>query len=970
MIGKTISYYRITEKLGEGGMGIVYKAEDTRLNRSAALKFLSPHALGTDEEKARFVREAQAAAALTHPNICTIYGISEAEGQTFIEMAYVEGRSLKEAIARGPLDSDEAIRIAFQITEGLREAHEKGVIHRDIKPANIMITRDGRPIIMDFGLAKLVESTTVTRTGAVGGTAAYMSPEQARGETIDHRTDLWSLGVVLYEMVTGQRPFKSDYEQAAVYAILNEDPPSPSELRPDAPEELVHTIRKLLEKDPGNRYQTADGVLGDLRKLASGFPISDTPTAARPSASRISPVLISLAAVAVLVAAFLLLRPFLFREVLVSEPKPIAIVAFANQTGNEAFDYLEEAIPNLLITSLEQSGYLRVTTRERLRDLKKQAGRDTREPIDKDLAFELCRMDGIEALVVGSFTKAGDVFATDVKVLDVESKQILESASSRGRGPASILEKQIDELSRKISRGIGLSQRSMTASQPIRDVTTSSLEAYDLYLQGREAADRYYQREAADYLKKAVEIDPEFAAAYLHLAWVYDPIGDAKARNEAISKAWSLSDKASPKERLYIEAGHAQYIDQDLGRVAEIMAGIVRRYPQEKLAHLLLARLHRNFHRHDEAIAQFNIVLDLDPSYTPAMNSLAYTYADIGQYERAFELFGRYAAAAPGDANPYDSIADIYFRIGKLDQTIANFEKALEIRPDFASSIGKLWHVHAILGEYDRAVEWIRHWIETAPLDESKASGQRWWGYFDYWLGREKVALRRIESSRELSGDNTAGTTLSLMTLAWIHYDLGETLAGRQFVERSAELMGDYAAPRFIVVDEATRVFYHGLSDVKEGGLAAARTRLAELGTLVPEGSSAYKPTIEFYHRLLLAEILFAEGKPADAIEVFKQAQPYAVDHLHDGLLLAVYTPRKDVVARAYLDMGQVAEAIAEYERLTSTDPNVRGRMLLRPRNLYRLGKLYEKTGQVEKAKVAYERFRDLWEDADEAPGG
>ncbi|RME00358.1 MAG: serine/threonine protein kinase, partial [Calditrichaeota bacterium] len=267
MIGKTISHYRILEKLGEGGMGVVYKAEDTKLKRTVALKFLSPMAVGSAEEKTRFLHEAQAAAALDDSNICSVHEIEEAEGQTFIVMAYVEGQSLKEKITAGPLKIDEAIHIAIQIAEGLQAAHEKGIVHRDVKPANVLLNEKGQVRITDFGLAKLAGRTRVTKTGTTMGTVAYMSPEQARGERVDHRTDIWSLGVVLYEMVTGQLPFQGDYEQAVVYSVINEEPEPPTALRSGVPMELERIILKTLAKNPDERYQHVGDLLTDLRMV-------------------------------------------------------------------------------------------------------------------------------------------------------------------------------------------------------------------------------------------------------------------------------------------------------------------------------------------------------------------------------------------------------------------------------------------------------------------------------------------------------------------------------------------------------------------------------------------------------------------------------------------------------------------------------------------------------------------------------
>jgi len=270
MIGKTISHYKIHEKLGGGGMGVVYKAEDIKLKRQVALKFLPPEWSRDEEAKARFIREAQTASALDHPNICTIYEIDETkDGQMFIAMACYDGESLKEKIESGPFPIDEAINIAIQVAQGLAKAHEKGIIHRDIKPANILITEDVHVKIVDFGIAKLVGRTMLTKEGMTLGTVAYMSPEQAQGAAVDHRTDIWALGAVLYEIITGERPFKGDHEQAIIYSILNEDPQSIAEVRSKVPTEMAHLIEKLLQKHPNDRYQTIEDLLNEIQSIRS-----------------------------------------------------------------------------------------------------------------------------------------------------------------------------------------------------------------------------------------------------------------------------------------------------------------------------------------------------------------------------------------------------------------------------------------------------------------------------------------------------------------------------------------------------------------------------------------------------------------------------------------------------------------------------------------------------------------------------
>ena len=577
MIGKTISHYKILEELGRGGMGVVYKAEDTKLERIVALKFLSPHIIGDGEDRARFIHEAKAAASLSHTNICTIFEIDEVEGQSFIAMEYVEGRNLKEIIASGPFGIDEAIDVAMQVARGLQAAEEGGIVHRDIKSANIMITQHGEAKIMDFGLAKVTGHTQLTRDGTTLGTVAYMSPEQTRGDEIDHRTDIWSLGVVLYEMLAGRLPFRGDYDQAVMYSILNEVPEPLSGVRTGMPLEIERLVNKIFSKDKGERYQHADELIADLKRIkreseSSSGRVTSRAAGQRPAKRRMAAVITTVVIVCAIVVGYLVLRPIFFEEPLVSAPIPIAVISFENHTGDPEYDYLRTVIPNLLITSLEQSKYIHVATWERLHDLRKQIDGDETEVIDKELGFELCRLDGIRAIAFGTFTRAGDVFVTDVKVLDVDSKELLKSASSRGRGVGSILETQIDELTREISRGIGLSERKAREAEVcIADVTTTSMEAYNHFIRGREDFNKWYVGDALRSLEKAVTIDSMFAVAHLVLGAVHFSLGNTRAGLEEFARAKSFSGRASEKERLYIEASYAEVVERDIDKQFDIL---------------------------------------------------------------------------------------------------------------------------------------------------------------------------------------------------------------------------------------------------------------------------------------------------------------------------------------------------------------------------------------------------------------
>ena len=401
--------------------------------------------------------------------------------------------------------------------------------------------------------------------------------------------------------------------------------------------------------------------------------------------------------------------------------RTVAVLGFKNQTGDSGLDYLREAIPNLLITSLEQSTHLRITSWERLKDLLKQAGRDPAAAVfDEEAGFEVCRRHGIEALVVGSYVKAGETFVTDVKVLDAATRDSLKSASARGEGVASILKSQIDEISREVGRGIGKPLLKIEApARPIMDLTTGSMEAYNYFLRGRSDFEKYYFADARKFLEKAIAVDPEFAIAYMVLSEADLALLDFNGREEALKNAFRFSAKASEKERLYIAALHAHAIERDEGKRFGLLRELVRKYPEEKYAHFELGRYHEGRLEYAEAVAALEKAIALDPEFGFAINQLAYDRAKMGQYDEALRLFERYAAINPGDANPLDSIGELYVRMGKLDLAEAKYREALEMRPDFFGSCASLSYVACSAGGLRRGLSLARR----TPTDDPDARG-------------------------------------------------------------------------------------------------------------------------------------------------------------------------------------------------------------------------------------------------------
>jgi serine/threonine protein kinase/Flp pilus assembly protein TadD len=978
MIGNTISHYTILGKLGEGGMGVVYKAEDAHLKRIVALKFL-PHEFTFDAEaKKRFIHEAQAASALQHNNICVVHDIDEtSDGQMFICMEYYEGETLDRKIGRGPLTIEEAIGIASQIASGLGKAHEHGIVHRDIKPANIMLTADSGAKILDFGLAKLSGRSKVTRAGTTLGTLGYMSPEQTRGEEIDRRSDIWSLGVILYEMVVGDPPFKGDYENVVAYNIANAEPLPVTSLRTGIPMDLERVINKALAKSADERYQHIDEMLVDLKRLSKASKVSGIaqqhpvtvvqtkPLNKKPSTRNL---LFPAIFVAALVAAFFLLKPILFDDLLISDPKPVAVIAFVNQTGDQSYDYLREAIPNLLITSLEQSKYLRVMTWERMNDVLKQMGKSGTGLIDKDLGFLLCQREGVHAIVIGSFVKAGETFATDVKVLDVGTKELLKTASARGEGVQSILDVQIDQLSREIARGVGLSQRNIaSAPSQIAEVTTSSMDAYNFFLRGRDDYEKLYYAEARGFLENAVARDSNFALAYHYLSKACGAMIDVPRSRSAIEKAKALSARAPEKERLAIEARYATVIERNPAKRLALLEELVRQFPQEKRFHDELGQAYQGKGMVHEAQREYETAIRLDPDFASPTNGLAYMYAAQGLYEKAIEALQRYATLSPGDANPFDSMGEIHLQMGDLDESIARYREALRVQPSFYSAYKSLAYVYALKEDYAECLRLVDSVLNAAPTIPLKAEALIWKVSYLGTLGRPQEASRQLDRATGLI-DQLQGRTLT----APLHFMNGMRYLNRgeagEARKEFAEFYNIYSlnSPQTPVCSKALLNFFQGLVYLREGRNDSARARIAELRSQL-NSLESLQGTLTMMAGILGGELLLAEGKPDSAVIVYRET-PVIGPSMAVGWRMPLYNVPtiRDIVPRAFQMKGQLDSAIVEYERLLRIDRGTKDRRLIHPVYHYRLARVCEQSGRFDQAVSEYRRFLDLWKDAEE----
>jgi serine/threonine protein kinase/tetratricopeptide (TPR) repeat protein len=975
--------YQIIEELGRGGMGKVYKVFDADVKEKIALKLLRPEIALDKDTLERFSNELKLARKIRHKHICGMFDLGKAEGTTFITMEFVPGEDLKKLIRKtGQLGAGRAVSIVKQVCEGLAEAHHLGVVHRDLKPQNIMVDEDGNARIMDFGIARSLGGKGITGAGVMIGTPDYMPPEQVEGKEADQRSDIYSLGVILYEMLTGRVPFEGDTPFTIGVKHKSEIPRDPRELNAQIPPDLARLVLKCLEKDKAKRYQTANELKADLEKVEQGLPTTERMIFKRkPRTSREITVKFSLkklawpiSAVVVLAVAAVLLWKFIPRKRVAAAPKianSIAVISFKNQTGDPAYDYLQEAIPNLLITNLENTGLFYVATWERMQDILRQMGVKQTRIIDSDLGFELCRREGIQAVAIGSFTKAGETFRTDIKVLDAQTMRLLKSANIKGTGVNSILDSQIDELSREMSLGLGIDQAKVEAAPlKVKDITTGSLQAYDYFLKGKRAYALIDWPEATKDFKAALEIDPGFTMAYVYLAWAYHNIGEAKARNETIERAMALSDKTSQRDRLFLEAGYALFIQQDYGRHYALFKELVEKYPDEKWAfHYLgdfLVMIQEDF---SGALRQYEKWQTLDPRDANAISHAIGASYLMGDFKKAAEFVKKHDAVAPPDAYNLALQGAMYSMMGQLDRGAAKCKEALAIRPDFSYAFLIMMLNYAVREEFEECLKWADEYVSRASSAGLKSEAYCQRGYFRYWLGRYKEALADFALADKLAEEveNWINQANALDGEGVVYRAMGEFKLSRAAYESELRILSGGIRSQ-VPFYKAYMAWRLGALALDQGQVGQAKANISEMKALLPETEGKNKERIIVLLDLLQGETLLAQGDLDDALAFGQKACAPEASAKYTGYnwqFNANLSSSLDLTARIFADKGDVAKAASEYERLLKMPFSYKSVFIVNPLYHRRLGVLYEKAGDAAKAKAQFERFLDLWKNAD-----
>jgi TolB-like protein/predicted Ser/Thr protein kinase len=735
MIGRTISHYKVLSKLGEGGMGVVYKAEDLTLGRTVALKFLPPDSVAREDDRARLVHEARAAAALLHPNICPVYEIAEAEGRIFIAMACIEGRSLKDRIADGPLPLSEALSIARQIGEALSAAHSKGIIHRDIKPGNVMVLPDGRPVLMDFGLAKVAGTTKLTRTGTTMGTVAYMSPEQVHGQQADHRSDIWALGVVLYEMVSGKAPFGGEYEAALMYSILNEDPEPLSGEGKETPAGLDGIIAKALEKDPGKRYQRAEEFVADVAALAQdsqALPAGKARPARglkrlwrqwRPWQRAAAVCAACAVAAAVIYGAVELLLPN--AEAMDS----IGFIPLQNLSGDAKGELWADGVTEWLTASMGMVPALKkIVSDQTMKQFK-----GSKEP-----ASAIGRKVGAKALVGGSLMLIGDQVQITIMLVEAsKDRQIWSNTFSGAAADIVVLQGQIVRaIAEKLKARLTPEGEGQLASAgPVNP------EVYSEYLQGVRDNNDWLREEALEHFRRALRIDPEFAPAYAGMAVSYVNLALGYDMHP---------DQAAPLARS--AAAQAAQLDQNSAD-----------------AHLALAWVKLNFDWDwSAAESEFNRALEINPKDPFILSRYAFYLVMAGRPEESIPIARRMQEEGWGDL-PW-----VYFYGRRYDDLIAFLATEQAKGAIICEWEGWLVYAYIFKGRSKEALA-VCKTMEAMPGFSESQFCLAMAGYAYGALGRRDKALDVLDRLRELQTDlKTAGKYLDPYSLAFVFAGLGD----------------------------------------------------------------------------------------------------------------------------------------------------------------------------------------------------
>ena len=991
MIGRRLSHYDIVDEISRGGMGVVYRGVDVNLGREVAIKVLPDDLIEDPDRRARLLHEARAASSLEHPHIAVIHEVGEADDVTFVAMELIRGEKLSDLIARGPLAPARALTLAAEIAEGLSRAHEKGIVHRDLKPANVMITDDGHAKIIDFGLAKVLApltstgstvsvATPLTRDGTILGTAAYMSPEQARGARIDHRTDIFALGVTLYEMVTGRPAYQGRSTLDTLQAILTQPvPPLPatSDSLAETTAEVQRIIGKCTAKEPDERYQGMKDLVVDLRaarrRSESSEELPDVNRASRPLSTARPPVrwmrfaLAAATGVIVIAAAtFWWTRQRPPAAIAPSGKPAVAVLYFENNTGDASLDWMRTGLTDMLVTNLSQSPDFEVLGTDRLVEILQDLRRANDRVVSADVVREIADRARVENVLVGSYVRAGGTIRISARLQEARSGRIVSAERVEGVGDSALFQ-LVDELTRRFVS----SMKTMAGGPPpallpkpaaeaergldrvLSEITTSSIDAYRYYAEGITLHERNLSAQAAPLLQKAVEIDPDFAMAYAKLAVVAHNMGRQIERDEYARQALQRIDRLTTRERYYIEGFYYTLRPDTMAKGIEAYKRGLELHPEHQASRHNLALMYMQLERFEEGIAQATEMLRRGTSNATSYENLIEMLVRTGNIPRAQQVAEELMRLKPDSAAALRARGAVEMIAGRLDDARASFEKSIAIDPlDFGAPSGSMFvamlqerwdDARAVGDDMLRSVNPFQRFLALANLAQ-----------VDLARGRGNAAREILDRALRIEGlapqPRAAGRNRIVgMLLRSGRY--AEAMAQAELALRDAERRdAEFGSLELLGIAQAAMGRYADAEKTIE--------RLTARATVQPSGRDQRR-----IHSAR-GELAMRKGDVTTGLKELMQAQSLLPP---SGAPLGPPTTHMDywlAAANANIAAGNDAEAIRLLERLQG-HPNRVFNMEPWARSFFLLGRLYERRGEREEAHRQFKRFVELWGDGD-----
>ena len=961
--------YQIIEELGKGGMGTVYKVFDSEINEKVALKLLKPEVAADEDTIERFRNEMKLARKTSHKYVCRMYDLGRAEEIYFITMEYVSGEDLKSFIRRsGRLTVGKAIYIARQVLEGLAEAHRLGVVHRDLKPQNIMIDQEGNARIMDFGIARSLKAKGITGAGVMIGTPEYMSPEQAEVKDVDQRSDLYSFGVILYEMLVGRVPFEGETLLGIAMKHKNQLPQNPKELNPLIPDDLNELVLKCLEKSKEKRYQSAEDIVSDIGKIEREIPTTDRVISKHKGFTSkeitvtfgvkrlILPALILL----LVVASGLFLWRILPRKRLAPPPpgKPsLAVMYFKNNTGDEKLDHWRMAISDLLVTDLSQSRYIKILSSDQLFDILSGMDQADANSYTSKVLKDVAAQGGVKSVLVGSFAKAGDNFRIDITLQEAGTGELLSSERVEGKGEESIFS-MVDELTRKIKADLELSTEEIASDidEELDKITTSSAAAFKFYTQGRKLHNEQKDRESIRMMEEAVAIDPGFAMAYRSMAMAFGNLGLTSENRRCLTKAFELSSRLSDRERYIIEADYYRESERLYDKAVAAYEKLLEIYPDDNMGNTNLGILYNTLEEWNKAIELYARRIRNNPEDPWAYFNILDSYLAMGWPEKA-------KAAFEGYINNYgeNSVFRIYLALvelvqGRYDRALVEAEKADSLNPGFYWNYIAQGCAYRGLGDWEKAEAEYQKALDV----EEKAGhlvARRMLGAMYQLRGQFKRAEEEMVKGSQIAekiGDQGWISDFN-QSLAYIFLGSGRPERALEEATKSLQIANEINS----LSRQKHILSVKGYAEIESGRAGDAEKTAEALRALIAQDVN--KKDIR-YPDLLTGRVMLNKGDYPGAIGRLIEAEellPFEYYFDNDQALFM------DALARAYFEQGDFDKARAGYEKITRLTLGAFYYGDIYARSFYRLGMISEKQGNKAKAIEHYRRFLDLWKDAD-----